>query len=175
MALAAGTRLIVSFVLNAGGLRVLPRVEGDTQPATASKTMIYALSGQHPGEMIATSELPGEVIRLPAGDYRVESRFAVGNADAVTDVHVKAGLMSAVEINHKAGLARLAYAGSPGVQAHWHLTDAAGQALPAFDGLTADAVLKPGSYTAVVDTGGEQLSTKFDIAAGQTRDIILGN
>jgi hypothetical protein len=173
--LVPGTRLIVSFVLDAGGLRVLPRIEGAAQPATPAKTLIYSLSGRHPGEIIATSELPGEVIRLPAGDYRVESRFAVGNADAVTDVHVKAGLMSAVEIDHKAGLAHLAFVGAPDVDVRWHIVDAAGVALPPFNGLNADAVLKPGAYAATAETGGETLTARFEIQVGESRDIILGN
>lgn len=173
--LVPGTRLIVSFVLDAGGLRVLPRIVGVSQPATTAKTLIYALSGRHPGAMVATSELPGEVIRLPAGDYRVESRFAFGNADAVTDVRVKAGLMSAVEIDHKAGFAHLAYVGAADATVRWRITDAAGVALPPFDGPSADAVLKPGAYVATAQTGSATLTARFDIQAGQSRDIILGN
>ena len=36
-------------------------------------------------------------------------------------------------------------------------------------------VLKPGAYTAKAQIGTELLTASFDIAAGQERDILLGN
>jgi hypothetical protein len=50
-----------------------------------------------------------------------------------------------------------------------------GEVLPAFDGLSANVVLKPGAYTAKARIGTELLTASFDIAAGQERDILLGN
>lgn len=172
---AGGTKLIASFVLDAGGIRVLPRVQGVGLPATPSRSLVFALSGVRKGQLIATTERAGEILRVPAGDYRIESRFDQGNTSAVADVHVKPGLMSAVEIDHAAGLARLAFVGAPDAKILWHVADANGNALPAIEGLSADVVLKPGTYTAVAQTGGEILSAKFQIGAGESRDIILGN
>ena len=175
VSLVGGTRLIASFVLDAGGIRILPRLEGMGLPPTPSKSLVYALSGAHPGELLVTSTEPGEILRVPAGDYRIESHFAIGNASAVADVKVKPGLMSAVEIDHQAGLARLAFVGAPDATVQWLISDAAGATLPPIEGLTADAVLKPGSYTATAQIGSETLTAKFNITAGEARDIILGN
>ncbi len=173
---AGGTRLIASFVLDAGGIRVLPRLQGDVGlPATPSHSLVFALTGIRKGQLIATTRQPGEILRVPAGDYLIESRFDQGNASAVANVHVKPGLMSAVEIDHAASLARLAFVGAPDAHIVWHVTDAKGNAMPAIEGLSADVVLKPGAYTAVAQTGGETLSAKFQIGAGESRDIILGN
>ncbi len=172
---ADGTKIIASFVLDAGGIRVLPRLKQLGLPATPSRSLVFALSGHRKGQLIATSQEPGEILRVPAGDYRIESRFDQGNTSAVADVHVKPGLMSAVEIDHAAGLARLAFVGAPDAKILWHVADANGNTLPAIEGLSADVVLKPGTYTAVAKTGGETLSAKFQIGAGESRDIILGN
>ncbi len=172
---ADGTKLIASFVLDAGGIRILPRLQGLGLPATPSRCLVFALAGIRKGQLIATSQQPGEILRVPSGDYRIESRFDVGNARAVADVHVKPGLMSAVEIDHTAGLARLAFVGAPGTQVLWHVADGDGNALPPIEGLAADVVLKPGTYSAIAETGEETLSAKFVIAAGESRDIILGN
>lgn len=169
------TRIIASFVLDAGGIRVLPRLLGLGLPSTPSRSLVFALTGPRKGQLIVTSREPGEILRVPAGDYRIESRFDAGNTHAVTDVHVKAGLMSAVEIDHAAGLARLAFVGAPDAKVLWRVADGTGNALPAISGLSADMVLKPGTYTAIAETGDEILSAKFVIAAGQSRDIILGN
>ncbi|MGH6855449.1 MAG: hypothetical protein ACREDN_08515, partial [Aestuariivirga sp.] len=78
-------------------------------------------------------------------------------------------------IDHAAGLARLAFVGAPDARVLWSVTDANGSTLPAIEGLSADVVLKPGTYTALARIGDETLSAKFVIAAGESRDIILGN
>lgn len=173
--LVRGTRLIVSFVLDAGGIRILPKLRGLGLPAIASQSRIFALSGPNMGTLLATSAQPGVVLRVPAGDYRIESRFALGNASAVTDVTVKAGIMSAVEIDHTAGLARLSFAGDPAAEVLWRLVDDNGNTLPAIGGLSTEVVLTPGTYTAIAEIGGETLTANFAIGAGESRDIILGN
>ena len=173
--LLESNRLMVSYVLNAGGLRVLPRVQDIGAPATPAVSRIFMLDGMDNGRLVAESLIPGEIIRLPEGDYRVESRFAAGNASAVTDVHVKAGRLSAIDIDHKAGLARLAFAGSPTAAVEWNVRDGAGLAIATATGLQADVVLRPGTYTASARIVSEILSATFEIATGQARDIILGN
>jgi hypothetical protein len=112
---------------------------------------------------------------VKAGDYRIESRFSSGNAVAVADVHVRPGILSAVEIDHAAGLARLSYVGAPGADVSWLVTNEKGEALPAIAGLSASVVLKPGAYVAKAQIGDEFLTASFDITAGQERDILLGN
>ena len=175
LTLLEANRLIVSFVLDVGGIRVLPRVKGLGPVPTQSQSRVYALSGPDMGKLITMSKMPGEILRVKAGDYRIESRFAAGNAVAVADVHVRPGIMSAVEINHAAGLARLSYVGSPNTVVSWLVVNDQGEALPAIDGLSANLVLQPGTYIAKAQIGNEFLSASFDITAGQERDILLGN
>lgn len=172
---ADGTKIIASFVLDAGGIRVLPRLRELGLPVTPSRSLVFALSGHRKGQLIATSQEPGEILRVPAGEYRIESRFDHGNVSAVADVDVKPGLMSAVEIDHAAGLARLAFVGAPHAHVEWIIADAKGNALLPISGLSANVVLKPGTYTATARTGAETLSAKFVVASGESRDIILGN
>ena len=90
-----GTKLSVNFILNAGGLRVLPRIKNLGMQSFPSLSKIFALSGPMRGQLITTSRIPGEILKVSAGDYRIESRFENGNAVAVTDVKVKPGIMSA--------------------------------------------------------------------------------
>ncbi len=173
--LLEANRLIISYVLNAGGLRVLPRVQDMNLPTTKSRSRIFALGGKQRGKLVASSDVPGEIVRLPEGDYRVESRFEAGNAAAVIDVSVKAGRMSAIDIDHKAGVARLAFVGSPQADVRWNVEDKQGLPIAAVAGLNADIVLLPGTYTASARVGSETLSATFEIATGEARDIILGN
>ena len=173
--LLEANRLMVSYVLNAGGLRVLPRVRDIGATVTPAISRVFARDGVDSGKLVAESLIPGEIIRLPEGDYRVESRFAAGNASAVTDVHVKAGRLSAIDIDHKAGLARLAFTGSPGTEVEWNIRDNMGLAVVSTQGQQANVVLRPGTYTASAKVGSAILTATFDIATGEARDIILGN
>lgn len=168
-----GTKIGMSFVMNAGALRVLPRVKGVDQFGIASTSKIYALSGIEKGKLVATSHRPGEVLNVAEGAYRIESKFVSGNALAVTDVNVKAGYTSAVNIDHIAGLAKLNVAGNTEREVHWQIMDDNGNALPPFMGVAAEIVLKPGHYFAEAKLGDQNLKADFLIAAGQTSEINL--
>ena len=173
--LLEGTRMDMRFVLNAGALRVLPRIKGLDMPGLASSTRIYALTGKARGHMVQESAVPGEVINLAAGQYRVESRFGAGNAVAVMDVKVQPGIMSAVEIDHRAGLARLAYVGSPNTRVEWEIRRGKSTELSNIVGLNANVALLPGDYVAIARVGTERLTASFAIKEGEARDIMLGN
>ena len=173
--LLEGNRLMVSYVLNAGGIRILPRVRDIGLTVAKPETRVYQMTSAGKGSLVTTSSIPGEILRVPAGDYRIESTYQSGNVRALADVHVTAGRMSAVEIDHAAGVARLAFVGAPDARVQWQVKDGDGSPVLATAGLTTDMVLKPGTYTAHAIIGSETLTATFAIAAGETRDIILGN
>ena len=50
-----------------------------------------------------------------------------------------------------------------------------GLAVATAEGLNADVVLVPGSYTASAKIGNQVLSASFEIVSGQSQDVILGN
>ena len=168
-----GTKIGMSFVMNAGTLRILPRVQGIDQLGLASISKVFALTGVEKGKLVATSNRPGEVLNMAAGEYRIESQFASGNAVAVTDVNVKAGYVSAVNIDHIAGLAKLNIVGNEQIEAEWLIIDDQGAPLPAFNGIIAEIILKPGHYIAEAKLGDQNLKADFQIAAGQTSEISL--
>ena len=171
----SGTKLSVSFVLKAGALRILPRIKGLTPQTIPSLVKVFALSGPLNGQLISTSNTPGEVLKISAGVYRVESRFANGNAVAVTDVKVNPGIMSAVNVDHIAGIAKLIYLGSESEDVRWIIRDHTGKALPTLFGPEADLVLNTGHYQVDAIANNQTLSTSVDIAQGKTSIVNLGN
>lgn len=175
ISLPEASRLLTGFVLGAGALSVTPRTGVDDVPALPYRIRVFALGGDTHGRLIAATDTPEDVLRLTSGRYRLESRIGIGNAVAVTDVNVNAGRLTKVSIGHKAGLARLAFVGSPAARVVWTVTDATGTVVAASEGLNAQAYLKPGRYVATAATGPEDLTARFTIADGQTRDIMLGN
>jgi hypothetical protein len=173
--LLAGERLAVTFVLNVGGLRILPKLEQLGSPAARPFTSIYKASGTGGGTLVAITEEPGEILRLGAGSYRVESRFRPGNAEATAEVTVKPGLLSAVEIGMNAGIARLDASGSGEHEIYWIITDAKGEELPSIPGPSADVVLKPGRYTLRTRIDNAEKSSAFTIEPGRVSAIIQSN
>jgi hypothetical protein len=82
--------------------------------------------------------------------------------------------MSAVEIDHPAGLAHLVL--QPANDAvSWIITDETGTELPPVGGAIVDVVLKPGRYTARAAIGNDVLTRDFTVTAGESQDIVLGN
>jgi hypothetical protein len=167
-----GKQVSFGFVLNAGALRVLPRIPNIPTDASAKST-VYALSGVEKGKLIASSRMAGRVFSLPAGTYRVKTEYENGNVAAVTDVKVKAGVMSAVDIDHKAGVAQLSYAGSNAVI--WTVKSAAGETLLPMGGTKVSLILKPGQYEAEASVGLTTMSAQFEIKNGEQREITLEN
>jgi hypothetical protein len=175
LTLLEGNSIAANFVLNAGGLRVLPALKGVEVNGLDSQTLIYALSGPQRGKLVAHGRVPGEIYKLAAGQYRVESHFGGGNAHAVADVRVRPGRMSAVEVKHLGGLARLSFVGSPTAKVKWDVSDKGGNSIASFEGLEHRLALMPGMYEARAYVDGEVLSAMFRISAGEQRDILLGN
>lgn len=169
--LIEGQRLGVSFVMNVGGLRVLPKLPVIGLPRLRAETRVYATSGEANGKLVALSTIPGEIVRLGAGSYRLESRFTPGNAEDAASIEIKPGIMSAIEMEMPAGLARLDAAARGEVT--WNITSSEGEALPPIEGERAAVVLRPGSYEAAAIINGTKRVTQFSIASGETKDIIL--
>ncbi len=167
-----GKQVSFGFVLNAGALRVLPRIS-NIPTTSAAKSSVYALSGIEKGKLIASSRMAGRIFSLPAGTYRVKTEYENGNVVAVTDVKVKAGVMSAVDIDHKAGIAQLNYAGSNDVI--WTVKSVEGEALLPMGGTNVSLILKPGQYEAEASIGLVSTSAKFEIKNGEQHEITLGN
>jgi hypothetical protein len=172
VSLPPGVRLMVSFILEAGGLRVDAALAEADFPAVRPHLRVFARAS---GRLVAAEYASGGIIHLPAGRYLVESRAAVGNAAATAEVEVKPGRLSTLAITHKAGLARLAFVGSAAAEVMWDVEDAQGRPVARETGLSANLLLTPGTYTARAAVGDELLTATFRIAPGEARDIMLGN
>ncbi len=168
------TKLSVNLVLNAGALRVLPRLKGIDGEQVPSTSRIFALNGIANGKLITTTQIPGELVKLAVGSYRIESHFDDSNVTAVTDVDVKSGIMRSINIDHHAGVAHFSIMGASKM-VQWTVTPDHGETLAIASGIEARAVLKPGHYVAAANFGTSTLKKPFVIDEGQVQDVILGN
>ena len=170
VALLKGEQVAVSLVLNVGGIRILSRLSGLELPAVRPLNTVYATSGRDDGKLVAISEEPGEILRLPAGNYRIESRFASGNAIATADVSVKPGLLSSIEIDHRAGVAHLSAGSEATERISWTVRDDKGRDLPVRG--TSEIVLVPGRYVGHIKMGNQSRIVSFTVAAGKQIEIV---
>jgi hypothetical protein len=172
--LPEGSSVAVNFILNAGGLRVLPSIRNMADGAFESKTIVFALTGVERGKRVAHSDIPGELLKLAAGTYRVESRFGLGNTKAIMDVVVRPGKLSAVELTHDAGVVELRYGGQTDANVIWSIQRSDGEVLKPLVGLTQRLPLKPGDYVAEANVDGIKFATTFTVTAGEENVIVLG-
>jgi len=104
--LLKGQHLGFTFVFNVGGLRTLSTVGKEPLPQKVKAIhKAYALGGMTSGQLVATSDVPGGLMRLGAGKYRLESAIEPGNTITRTDVVIKPGILTTIELDHLAGVA----------------------------------------------------------------------
>jgi hypothetical protein len=166
-------RQSIAFNLNVGGLRVLSRLAADVPVAFSSSHRIFALSGASRAHLVAENAVPGDVLRLPAGRYRIESHLEPGNAVARVEVEVKPGLLSAVEIDHKAGIASFAFASGANQNRAWHILSPSGEIAVTLDGPSPAVVLAPGTYWVQAAAGANTITRSFTVFAGRHVQVTL--
>jgi hypothetical protein len=170
----------VTFILNAGGLRVVPALAFLDPPEGANaKHWVFEAAADDRGNrrLFAETDRPGEVIRLNAGTYHLVSRFGDANAVVEADVTVKPGMLTEVEINHKAGIVHLGFArhdtDGPSETVQWQINDSNGSVIMRADGARISQILAPGAYIAAVDYGGRKFEARFEIDIGETREVNI--
>lgn len=171
VAVHPGQRLGVTLILHVGGVRALSLVDDRYVPTGVTAAhRIYALSGPHSGQRLTATD-QGEVARLGAGDYRVESRFEPGNAVAETTVAIKPGILSSLEISHLAGMVRVEFPRG-GEGESFEVRDVDGDWAWRGRGTGGDLVLAPGRYEARALTG-ETRAVGFEVSQGDSIVVLL--
>jgi hypothetical protein len=167
--LAADTSVSINFNLNAGALRIAPHLTDEGATLQPSATLIYALGGVDAGQLAATSVTPGEIIKLAAGDYRVETRFAQGNVEASTNVEVKAGIMRSIDLALHGSVVEFPVL-SDGES--WTVSNASGEKLTLSPGVS-EVALKPGAYSAETKLKNRILAKSFVVEDGISQSLTL--
>lgn len=171
ISLPEGEQQTLTFILDVGGLRVQSSLETlSLPPGTAMLHRIYAEDGPNLGRLVAQTDLQGEMLRLPAGRYRVESEIGPGNALAETRVTIKPGVLSTLEIGHKAGVARFELNGA---DQSWTVRDIAGRVVAQLGAGVRELILNPGTYRVEKGEGSARRVTAFTIAPGQSLGVSL--
>jgi len=162
--------------LNIGGLRMISRLTATPEVSAKAEHLVYRI--KRPGaapELIGRSERQGAVLRLAAGTYKIISRFAPGNTVKEATARVRPGHLSAVEIDHFAGVATLTlHQRKNASPVRWVITDDTGTVIANTQERRPVLVLRSGLYTATATVGGIGLVKQFNLTAGETMQVELG-
>lgn len=170
-----GQRIGATLILNVGGIRPLSKIKDTVLPPSIdAEHAIYATSGPLKGRRIVGKAGQGHVLRLAAGTYRVESRFTPGNTVAETKVTVKPGILSSMEVAHKAGLIRIIVGTGKTATVAWEIHSLTSSWSRNHTIPEASMVLAPGRYEVTAIVNGITLAKTFTVKAGDLRHVKLG-
>jgi hypothetical protein len=173
IAVAADQVVRERFVLNAGGLRVVPVLAGG-EPAN-SKLVSFDVESDERDEYgqrtkVVAGVKAGVVLRLNAGLYSIVSTYGDANAVARADVTVEAGKLSEVTLTHAAATVSFKLVTRGGGEAiadtQWSVTNAQGGAVKQSSGALPTHFLAPGEYAVRAKHAGRVYNRDFSVKAG---------
>jgi hypothetical protein len=166
------------FVLNAGGLRVVPVLRnGETANDKAVTYDVQSDERDQHGERIkvVTAAKAGVVLRLNAGIYSIVSTYGDANALARADVTVEAGKLSEVTLAHAAAKVTFKLVTRRGGDAiadtQWSLATAQGERVKQSSGALPTHFLAPGAYVVSAKHAGRHYQRAFNVKSGDTAFI----
>ena len=169
-----------TFILNTGGIRVKPLLIAGEPPAGQMPRQWIYLSPS-PGstsspQLIATADDPDEIHQLNAGTYELISKFGSANAIVKTNVTISPGLLTEVEISHKAGIVQFKLfdkwrGGKELKDVNWKLFDDEGNEIAKNFASSTGEIIAPGRYKVTALYNGTTYTKMFNIRPGRKKLI----
>jgi len=173
-----GRRQTQSFVLNAGGLRVIAKVSGGSRiPAGAAHFDIFSDERDQSGarRRVVTNARPGLITRLNSGIYHIVSRLGDANAQVSAEVAVEAGKLTEAVVNHEAAKVTFKLVqrtdGEAVADTQWIIMTKSGDIVKETAGALPSHVLAPGSYSVSARWGGKLFTRTFNITTGDNIEV----
>jgi hypothetical protein len=161
------------FVLNAGGLRIVPVLA--TGERASEKLVSFDVESDERDDYgqrtkVVTGAKVGIVLRLNAGLYSIVSTYGDANAVARADVSVEAGKLSEVTLTHPAAQVSFKLVTREGGDAiadtQWSVANAQGDTVKESSGAIPSHILAPGTYVARAKHAGRLFKRDFAVKAG---------
>ena len=166
-----------TIVFNAGGLRVKPSLafldipKGKTTHLSLVR-LDTSKSNDGLGNIVAE-----KIIRLNAGSYELISKFGEVNAITKTNIVVKPGMLTDVEINHKAAIVMFKLSdkakGKTASPVSWHLLSQDGALLKKTTLPSPTHILAPGDYKITAIRGAKVHTSTFSVTVGENKSVEL--
>lgn len=174
----SGQSLEETFVLNTGGLK-LAAVQANGNPLPKTSVHFDILSDEEDQfgnrHKILDDAKPGVIIRLNAGAYHIVSTYGDANATVRADVTVEPGKVTEATVKHAAAPITFRLVQTSGGEAladtKWSILTKTGDVLKEIAGALPTHILAAGDYAVVAKHNGESYMTKFNVAAGEAKQI----
>ncbi len=164
------------FILNAGGLILSGKVGNTPIPDSKLTAAIYTGPGAD-GTLVMENAKAGEILRLPAGDYHIVSRYGDANAILSADIAIKPGTVTEAALNHRAASVVLKLVKEQGSEAlantTWSVLTPGGDTVKEVIGAFPSLVLQQGEYTAIARNEGRAFTTSFKVESGKDIELEL--
>ncbi len=165
-------------VLNAGGLR-LASVLANNNPVNRNDVRFDIYSDERDQfskrTLVMKNARPGLIIRLNSGIYHLKSTYGGANATVEADVTVEAGKLTEAAVNHKSGKVTFKLVRKEGGEAlagtRWHIQTSDGKTVTKSVGAFPTHILAAGQYIISADHGGQKFQGRFDVVAGDVKQI----
>ncbi|MFY0613132.1 MAG: hypothetical protein JXQ99_16495 [Hyphomicrobiaceae bacterium] len=174
-----GTRQRETFVLNAGGLRVITRVAGGGIAKDTARYDIFSDERDQSGNRlrVISNARPGRITRLNSGIYHIVSRLGDANASVSAEVAVEAGKLTEAVVSHEAAKVTFKLVKTESGEAHadtqWVIMTKTGDIIKETAGALPTHVLAPGSYNVIASRAGENYTGAFTVESGKNVEIEI--
>ncbi len=171
-----------TFILNTGGIRVKPLlIAGEPPAGKLSQQWIYLnppTGSTSSPQLIATANDPSEIHQLSAGTYELISKFGTANAVVKTNVTISPGLLTEVEVSHKAGIVQFKLfkkwrGGEELTGASWKLFDDEGNEVASDFAAGSGEIIAPGRYKVTALYNDNTYTKMFNIKPGRKKLIQI--
>jgi hypothetical protein len=166
-----------SFVLPAGGLRIVGRVGTSTIPPNQISFAIYKGSqfeGSDRAPLVPNAPA-GDVVLLPEGTYYIVSNYGDANSVVRSDIRVQASKLTDVVVTHRAAVITLKLVSDKGGEAlantAWSVITPGGDVIKESIGAFPKVVLSEGEYRAIAKNEGKVYERPFNVVNGVDGEV----
>jgi hypothetical protein len=166
-----------SFVLPAGGLRIVGRVGSSAIPPNQISFAIYKGSQFEGGDRapIVPNAPAGDVVLLPEGTYYIISNYGDANSVVRSDIRVQASKLTDVVVTHRAAVITLKLVSDKGGEAlantAWSVITPGGDVIKESIGAFPKVVLSEGEYRAIAKNEGKVYERPFNVVNGVDGEV----
>ncbi|AGF74611.1 hypothetical protein BAnh1_07320 [Bartonella australis AUST/NH1] len=176
ISLESGQHLTKNFNLNAGGVIFNGTLLNGKINEKELLFTIYKDAKEDDDTGIILSDVkPGSIVRLRAGSYHVVSHYGSVNAIIRSDIHVDAGKITEVSLQHQAAQIVLKLIRQEGGEAladtSWSITNDSGDIIYETVGAYVSFVLVEGNYIAIAKNKDQIYQKVFAVVSGQDEDV----
>jgi hypothetical protein len=174
--LRAGDTTNERLIIGAGALRLGAAIGGiPIAPARVTFSIFVPIGNDLEGRLVQANVRPGDLVRLPEGNYHIVSNYGDTNAITRTDLRVDSGRITDATIPHRAATVTLKLVTAPGGEAlagtAFSVLTPGGDVIREAIGAFPQMILAEGDYIVIARQDNRVYPHEFKVETGLDRDI----